>query len=235
MSTRDESALVEPADDRKSVRRHRTQAGGALGEFVLAQRRHHRARIVEEFAHTGDGGGGVATVLVLGGADDHAVMPGHEVHLTAVYARADHALRHRHTSAAPPQPKHLALHRTDWQAGPQRRRVDAVRDHHRVRTSLRQFADLWRPLHPEALTVGRECVDDRSIVHRQFGFGAEAVPDALCEQRLEIAHSRSGRHRIALRGQPFGDGLQVGGVGPIDGDHEGLPRGHDTLGKAIQE
>ena len=58
------------------VRRHRAQPGGALGEFVLAQRRHHRARVVEQFAHARHGGRGVATVLVLRGADDHAVGAG---------------------------------------------------------------------------------------------------------------------------------------------------------------
>ena len=65
-----------------------------------------------------------------------------------------------------------------------------------------------------------EGIDDRSIVHGQFGFGAEAVTNALREQRFDLARSRGGRDRIALRGQPLGNGLQVGGVGPIDGDHQ---------------
>ena len=171
MARGDQRALVEPADDRQVVRRHRPQAGRALGEFVLAERRQHRAGVVEQLPHPGHGGCGVAAVLVLGRADHHAVGARHQVHLAAVHPGADHALRHRHTAASPAQPQHLALHRADRQPGPQRGRVDAVGDHHGVGPRFRQVCHRRRPLHAESFAVRGQRLDDGPVVDGEFGFG----------------------------------------------------------------
>ena len=40
---------------------------------------------------------------------------------------------------------------------------------------------------------------------------------------------------MALRGQPLADGLQVGGVGAVDGDHQRFARGDDVVGQTVEE
>ena len=37
------------------------------------------------------------------------------------------------------------------------------------------------------------------------------------------------------RGQPLPDGLQVGGIGAVHGDHQGFARGDDVGGQAVQK
>ena len=134
-----ESSAAVPRCDtsvRSSSRRRSGRLSGVIGRKPAAHSAssyspsagHHRARVVEQLAHAGHRGCGVAAVLVLGGADDHPVGARHQIHLAAVHAGADHALRHRHTAAPPAQPQHLALDRSDRQPGPQRGRVDAVGD-----------------------------------------------------------------------------------------------------------
>ena len=83
--------------------------------------------------------------------------------------------------------------------------------------------------------MGRQRLDHRPIVHRQFGFRAEAVPNALRQQRFDIARVGRRRHGVALRGQPLPDRLQVGGVGAVDGDHQRFPRGDDIGGQPVEE
>ena len=69
-------------------------------------------------------------------------------------------------------------------------------------------------------------VDQLPVVHREFGDRPEAMPDALGQQRFDVARGRRQRHGMALRGQPVADGAQVGGVGAVHGDDEGFVRRH---------
>ena len=159
---------------RQVVRRHRTQTRRAFGEFVLAQRRHHRAGVVEQFTHPGHGGRGVAAVLVLGGADHHAVGARHQVHLPAVHAGADHPLRHRHTAPPPAQPQHLTLDRAHRQARPQRR----------ARRCRWRSPDVGVAPRPDPSTGGAHCTPSRS----------QCAASASTTARLSTASSVSARN-----------------------------------------
>ena len=55
-----------------------------------------------------------------------------------------------------------------------------------------------------------------TIVNGEFGFGDEAVPNALRQKRFDIAGGRCQRDGLALGGQPLPDGRQIGGVGAVD-------------------
>ncbi len=78
-------------------------------------------------------------------------------------------------------------------------------------------------------------VDDGPVVNGQFGFGAEAVPNTLRQQRFDIARGRRERDGMALGRQPLTDRLQVRGVGAVDGDHQRFARGHDVGGQAVEK
>ena len=53
-------------------------------------------------------------------------------------------------------------------------------------------------MHAESLAVRRQCLDDGPIVNGEFGFGDEAVPNALRQKRFDIAGGRCQRDGLAL-------------------------------------
>ena len=161
-------------------------------------------------------------MLVLGGADHHAVGARNQIHRAAVHAGPDHPLRHRHTSGPPPQPQHLALHRPDRQIRQKRGRINPIGDHHGVHPRAGLVESRYRsgPLHSEPVAVRLECPDKPAIVDREFVGRLETVPDTLGQKRFEIPGCSGQLHRMPLCGQPLPDRPQVGGVGPIDCDDQ---------------
>ena len=74
----------------------------------------------------------------------------------------------------------------------------------------------------------RQRLDDRPIVDGEFGFGDESVPNALRQKRFDVPRGRRRCDGMTLARQPLPDGLQVGGVGAVHGDHQGFACGDDA-------
>ena len=95
--------------------------------------------------------------------------------------------------------------------------------------------DRWRPLQHRVARSGGQRVHDGSIVDSELGVGDEAGPNALRQKRFDVAGRRRQRDGLALGGQPLPDRFQVGGVGAVDSDHQGFPRGDDRGRQAVQK
>ena len=230
MAGGDQRPGIQASHQGQVVRRHRTQAGDALRQLVLAQRRHYGARVVEQIPHTGHRRCGVATVLVLGRADHHAVGAWHHINLTSMHPSPNYSLRQRHTPLPPTQPQHFTLHRPNRQTRPQGRGIDSVGDHDRVGMHRVQIGNRPVPVDAQLFARRRQPVEQHAVVHRELGGRPEPMPNALRQHRFHIAHRRFPDHWMPLRGQPVGDRAQVGDVGTVDRDHQGLPRGDHLAG-----
>ncbi len=78
-------------------------------------------------------------------------------------------------------------------------------------------------------------LDQLAVVHRQFVGGHESVPNTLGQKGFDVPGGGGHGHRMALRGQPVGDGAQVGGIGAVHRDDQRLAGGDHVVGQAVEE
>ncbi len=211
-----ESPIVDPAHHGQIVIGHRAQTRRAFGEFVLPQTGQHRARVIEQIPHARYGRRGVVTMLVLRGAHDDTVVPGHQVDMASVYPRPDHVRGRGHRAGSPSQPQYLSLHRTNRQI---RKccRLHPVRDHDLIGGCVFGVGNRRALTHTERLAFGGQHVQHRAIVDGEFFGRGESATDVLRQQRLDVAGIGGRGNGMPAAGQPVRHGPQLTDVGRVDG------------------